>query len=512
MPLQSILEDNARKSPDREALVTREGRLTYGQLDAKASHIAGVLADGGLKKGDRVCIFMENSADLVASFFGVLKAGGVAAVLNSSTKAPKLEFLLNDCGASALICSSEKAGVLCGVSGPLPHLNRLYVTGSPSKLQSGLKHRTVFLNETMESFYQAPKPAVSDADIACIIYTSGSTGRAKGVTMAHSNMLAAATAINSYLGNTSDDVILNTLPMSFDYGLYQIILGFQAGAKVVLEKFLYSYDVVSTIAREKVTGLPIVPTIAVILMETSDFKGLNFESLRYITNTGAPLPSSHIERLQGIFPKTKIFSMYGLTECKRVSYLPPEEISRRPLSVGRPMPNTTVYIIDENGDRVGPGVIGELVVQGPTLMQGYWGLPVETGKVLRAGDDGRPALYTGDLFRMDEDGYLYFNGRKDDIIKCRGEKVSPKEIEEVICKLDGVEQAAVVPVPDPVLGNAIKSYVVLRKGASLTERDVIKHCSRYLEDFIVPKHVEFRKELPKNDNGKVRKKALSQAH
>lgn len=509
MPLHTILEYNAKKHPDREALVTREGRFTYGQLDARASHIAGVLANGGLKKGDRVCIFMENSAELVTAFFGALKAGGVFVIVNPTTKAPKLEYILNDCGASALVCSAEKASVLSGISGPLPRLNRIYLTGAPAQLPLSLRHRAVFLSETLGCHYQIPRPGTVDGDTASIIYTSGSTGRPKGVTMAHSSMLAAASAINSYLGATEDDVTLSTLPMSFDYGLYQVILSFQAGAKVILEKFLYSYDVVSTIAREKITGLPIVPTIAIILMETSDFKGLSFENLRYITNTGAPLPSSHIERLKDIFPGTKIFSMYGLTECKRVSYLPPEDLFKRPLSVGKPMPNTSVYIIDKLGNRVGPGKIGELVVQGPTLMKGYWGLPEETAKVLRDGDDGRPALFTGDLFMMDEDGYLYFSGRKDDIIKSRGEKVSPKEVEEVICRLDGVAEAAVVGVPDPVLGNAVKTYVVLRKGASLTQRDIIQHCARYLEDFIVPKHVEFRKELPKNENGKVAKKALA---
>lgn len=509
MPLHTILEDNARNHPDREALVTREGRFTYGQLDAKASHMAGVLADGGLKKGDRVCIFMENSAELVAAFFGALKAGGVFVIINATTKAAKLELLLNDCGASALVCSSDKAAVLSGVSGPLPSLKRLYLTGAPVELPPGLRKRAVFLSGTVGRSYKAPRPGTVDDDTASIIYTSGSTGRPKGVTMAHANMLAAASAINSYLGNTKDDVILNTLPMSFDYGLYQVILSFQAGAKVVLEKFLYSYDVMSIIAREKITGFPIVPTIAVILIETSDFEGLDFKSLRYITNTGAPLPAPHIDRLKTIFPGTKIFSMYGLTECKRVSYLPPEDLSSRPLSVGKPMPNTTVSIVDEHGNRVGPGAVGELVVQGPTLMQGYWGLPEETAEVLKPGCDGRPALYTGDLFRMDEDGYLYFSGRKDDIIKSRGEKVSPKEVEEVICRLDGVAAAAVVGVPDPVLGNAVKTYVVLRKGSRLTARDIIQHCSSCLEDFIVPKYVEFREELPRNENGKVAKKALA---
>lgn len=508
MPLHTLLETNARKHPDREALVTREGRFTYGQIDSKSSHIANVLADGGLKKGDRVCIYMENSADLVATFFGVLKAGGVFVIINATIKAAKLEYILNDCGASALICSTDKASVLSGIVGPLQHLKWLYLTGAPVQLPPSLMHKAIFLNETLGRSYQILQPGTCDQDTASIIYTSGSTGRPKGVTMTHSSMLAAASAINSYLCNTQDDIILNTLPMSFDYGLYQVILSFQVGAKIILYKFLYSYDLISTIAREKITGFPIVPTIGVILIETSDFNGLDFRNLRYITNTGAPLPASHIEKLKAIFPSTKIFSMYGLTECKRVSYLPPEDIYRRPLSVGKPMPNTTVFIIDEHGNKVGPGIAGELVVQGPTLMQGYWGLPEETAKVLRMENDGRPALYTGDLFKMDEDGYLYFIGRKDDIIKSRGEKVSPKEIENVLFSIEGVSEAVIVGVPDHVLGEAIKAFVVLREGSTLTKEQLIKHCSHHLEDFMVPKHIEFLERLPKTDTGKIKRTGL----
>jgi acyl-CoA synthetase (AMP-forming)/AMP-acid ligase II len=249
--------------------------------------------------------------------------------------------------------------------------------------------------------------------------------------------------------------------------------------------------------------------MAAVLLQL-DLGRYDLSSLRYITNTAAALPTHHIQRLRALFRSVKLFSMYGLTECKRVSYLPPDQIDVRPASVGRGMPNEEVYIVNEEGQRVGPGVIGQLVVRGSNVMKGYWDLPEETDRVLKPGPlPGERVLYTGDFFKTDEEGYLYFVGRKDDIIKTRGEKVSPKEIEDVLYALDGVVEAAVVGVPDPVLGQAIKAVVALREGTRLTEQDLRRHCARHLEDFAVPRAVEFRESLPKTTSGKISKRELN---
>jgi acyl-CoA synthetase (AMP-forming)/AMP-acid ligase II len=241
-----------------------------------------------------------------------------------------------------------------------------------------------------------------------------------------------------------------------------------------------------------------------------DLGKYDLSGLRYITNTAAALPTHHIRELRRLFPHVKLYSMYGLTECKRVSYLPPDQLDVRPASVGRGMPNEEVYIVDEDGRRVGPGIIGQLVVRGSNVMKGYWDLPEQTDKVLRPGAfSGERVLYTGDFFKMDEEGYLYFVGRKDDIIKTRGEKVSPKEVEDVLYSLDGVAEAAVLGIPDPTLGQAIKAVITLRDGAVLTEQDVRRHCSRHLEDFAVPKRVEFMDSLPKTASGKISKRELN---
>jgi long-chain acyl-CoA synthetase len=279
---------------------------------------------------------------------------------------------------------------------------------------------------------------------------------------------------------------------------------------VVLERsFAYPYAVVETLIREGVTGFPIVPTMSAVLLQL-DLEKYDFGRLRYITNTAAALPTHHIQRLRRLFPNVKLYSMYGLTECKRVSYLPPDQLDARPGSVGRGMPNEEVYIVDEKGRRVGPGVIGELVVRGSNVMKGYWERPDDTDQRLKPGPlPGERVLYTGDFFKMDEEGYLYFVGRKDDIIKTRGEKVSPREVEDVLYSLDGVAEAAVIGVPDPVLGHAIKAIVTLREGARLTEQDVRRHCAGHLEDFALPKAIEFRDALPKTASGKISKLELS---
>jgi acyl-CoA synthetase (AMP-forming)/AMP-acid ligase II len=241
-----------------------------------------------------------------------------------------------------------------------------------------------------------------------------------------------------------------------------------------------------------------------------DLKPGAFPDLRYITNTAAALPPAHIQRLQELFPGVRLYSMYGQTECKRCTWLPPVELSRRPGSVGIAIPNTEAYVVDDIGERVEPGVIGELVIRGPHVMKGYWQDQAATDRALKPGPlPWEKVLHTGDLFRTDEEGFLYFVGRKDDIIKSRGEKVSPKEVESVIYALPGVREAAVVGVPDPVLGHAIKAVVALEPDVTLTRDDVIRHCAKHLEDFMIPKAVEFRAELPKSENGKIDRREIA---
>jgi acyl-CoA synthetase (AMP-forming)/AMP-acid ligase II len=324
-------------------------------------------------------------------------------------------------------------------------------------------------------------------------------------------MISAATSISTYLALRSDDIIINVLPIAFDYGLYQILMSSRVGATVVLQRSLaFPVRVLETMVRERVTVLPGVPTVFSMLLNMESLASYDLSALRMVTNTAAALSEAQIRDIRKSFPQATLFSMYGLTECKRVSYLPPEQLDVRPMSVGRGMPNEEVWLADEAGTRLPNGSTGELVVRGSNVMRGYWRKPKETAERLKPGEiPGEMYLHTGDIFRTDAEGWLYFVGRKDDIIKSRGEKVSPREVENVLYQLEGVLEAAVIGVPDLVLGQAVKAFVVLKQGFTYSERDVIKHCLSYLESFMAPKYVAFVDALPRTDTGKISKKGLT---
>jgi len=510
MQVEAFLEQSAQRHPNKTALVCAGRRWTYRELDEHANCLAHALVAEGLKRWDRVAIHLDNSADCVMAIFAALKAGGVFLVVNPSVKADKLAYILNNCRAACLVTDGGKAQTLASHWSELPHL-RTVVVAETNGAAPPRGPRTVPLAEACHvgSRHEPPTKRCIDIDLAALIYTSGSTGRPKGVMLTHLNIVSAATSITTYLDSAPDDIVLNVLPLSFDYGLYQVLMTFKVGGTVVLEKSIaYPYAVLETIRREQVTGFPIVPTIAAMLLQLN-LKSQRFPSLRYITNTAAALPAEKIRQLREAFPGATLFSMYGLTECKRVSYLPPDQLDIRPTSVGRGMPNEEVYIVDDRGERVGPGVVGELVVRGANVMKGYWELPEETDRMLRPGPfPGERVLHTGDLFRMDDEGYLYFVGRKDDIIKTRGEKVSPREVEEVLHALEGVAEAVVIGISDDMLGQAVKAVIRVRDGVVLTQQDVLRHCAARLEDFMVPKVVEFRDVLPQTTTGKVSKKEL----
>lgn len=506
-----FLKNSAELFPDKIALVYGRKRWTYGEMDITANRLANALISYGIKRDDRVGVFLDNSVEAVIAIFAILKANATFVVITPTTKPQKLSYMLNNCRMSGLIAGWDKFNLVSGTHESAPCLKFVIFSGRKEGSTEIDPNRFLDYEELLKS--STPEPPLSkciDQDLATIIYTSGTTGVPKGVMMTHLNMISACTSITTYLENTSSDIILNVLPLSFDCGLYQVLMAFKVGGTIVLEKtFLYPFDIVKTIIRERVTGFPGVPTIFALLLQLEHLKDCDFSRLRYITNTAAALPVSHVKKLREAFPHTKIYLMYGLTECKRVSYLAPDQVDRRPDSVGKGMPNEEVYVVNEKSERVKPGEIGELVVRGSNVMRGYWELPEETDKVLKPGKyPGERVLYTGDLFRMDEEGYLYFVGRKDDIIKIRGEKVSPKEVESVLYQLPQVLEAAVTGVPDAILGEAVKAVIVLKKEANITEEDVRRFSAQNLEDFMVPKIVEFRKSIPKTEIGKIKKMDL----
>lgn len=508
MLLHHFLEASAALQPDKTALVCDGQRYSYAQIDRMATQLAGLLQRRGVQRGDRVAIFMDNAVEAVIAVYAALKAGAVFMPVNPLTKQDKLAYLLNDSRASVLLAHAALRETFSGALANNRSVHTCLVFGELR--QAHADPRVQSYPDAAGAEAGPDDPGNIDQDLAAIIYTSGSTGDPKGVMLTHLNMVSATNSVSRYLGLHHGDVVLCVLPLAFDYGLYQVLMSFKLGATVVLERsFAFPVKVLEVMARERVTVLPGVPTVFSLLMGIKSLSQNDLGALRMITNTAAALSEQHIKDLRALFPQATLFSMYGLTECKRVTYLPPEQLDIRPTSVGRGMPNEEVWLVDEAGQRLPNGSTGELVIRGSNVMRGYWEKPDETARRLRPGPNpGELVLYSGDIFRTDAEGYLYFVARKDDVIKSRGEKVSPREVENVLYAMQGVHEVAVVGVPDAVLGQAVKAFVALRPGFSYSEREVIKYCLSRLESFMAPKHVVFVDALPKTDTGKIKKTGL----
>jgi long-chain acyl-CoA synthetase len=510
--VQHFLEQSAGSHPNKTALIFGAMRLTYAQVEAMANRLAHALIAIGVKRGDRVAIYLNNSVESVMAIFAALKADAVFVCINRATKEDKLLYLLNNCRVVVVMMDERayQSGLCALVEHRVPSLLGGIICGAGEREAFGDRPRWRSFDGIQAEFPMSrPKSVNIDLDLACLVYTSGTTGEAKGVMSDHSNITFVSASVIEYLGNHENDIILNVLPLSFSYGLYQLLMTFRFGGTLVLERsFAYPVEILALMEREHVSGFPGVPTMFATLLDM-DITSFELSSVRYLTNAAAALPPAHIMALRRKFPSAKLFSMYGLTETKRALYQPPEWLDAKPHSVGIAIPGTEVWIEDEAGNRVGSGITGELVVRGRHVMRGYWEAPEASAQRFRPGPiSGERLCYTGDLFRMDEEGCMYFVGRKDDIIKCRGEKVAPREVENVLHELDGVVEAAVVGVPDTLLGQAIKAVIVARKDIQPTSSAILAHCQKHLEDFMIPKIIEFRDALPKSPSGKLRKQEL----
>lgn len=507
--VQDLLRKSAERLPRKTALVCGEERYTYGRLDVMSSRLANALVKEGVRRGDRVALYLDNSVEAVVGIFAALKAGAAFVGVSRGAKPDKLLALLNDCSAAALILDAAalSRGFLERLEAEAPSLRAVAVCGEGPRPRDPrlLDFRAVQESASAE----APRRRNIDLDLACLIYTSGTTGEPRGVMCDHSSVLFAAGAIARYLKNTERDVLLNVLPLAFSYGLYQLLAAFSVGATLVLEEsFAFPDAVLSRMARERVTGFAAVPGIYAALLGM-DLGSFDLSSLRYLTNAAAALPVEHVKRVRQAFPRTDLYLMHGLTEAVRTMYLPPDQVDDRPASSGRALEGTELWLEDDDGRRLGPGNVGELVVRGRHVMRGYWGAPEATARRFRPGPlAGERVCRTGDLFRIDEAGYFYFVGRKDDIIKCRGRKVSPREAENALHAIPGVVEAAVIGVPHPELGQAVKAFVVACD-PGLTASAVIAHCKKHLEEFMVPREVVFVSGLPKTPSGKLRRRELS---
>ncbi|MGD9481513.1 class I adenylate-forming enzyme family protein [Shinella sp. G-2] len=498
MRIEDYLRESAAHDGGKTAIVSGDTRLSYARFLGLASRMATTLRASGVDRGDRVLILLDNGWQAAVTVFATWIAGAVICPVNPSSKGPRLAEIAEDC-TPAILVTEGRLERLVDATVALAALPRL-VTGDGGSFEAGLA-AAPFMPQ-----------AGADDELAALIYTSGSTGAPKGVMLAHANIDAAARSITSYLENTAADTILVVLPMSFGYGLNQLVTAMKVGATLVIEKsFAFPQAIFEKIRDERVTGFPLVPAMAAMMMQAREFDPSLFASLRYMTSAAAPLPGAHIDWLRTALPHVRLFVMYGQTECTRATYLPPEAIDVRRGSVGIAIPGARTEVVDETGLPVPPGTVGELVISGPNVMRGYWRKEDATRKALRPDPrTGALRLHTGDLFTADADGYLTFVARTDDIIKPRGEKVAPKAVEDVLHRMPGVAEALVVGVPHEVLGEAVKAIVVAANPA-LTERDVMRFCAQNLEDHMVPKVVEFRETLPKTESGKASRRLAAQS-
>ncbi len=489
----------AASRPDHEAVVAGDERLNYSQLAERASRFAGMLLASGVQRGDRVVLFMENVANTVVCIYGTWLAGAATVIVNPQTRTDKLDYIVKDAAATFMVYDQ----LLARIAEPVLTAGTLLGSAVNDADFSGLLARTE----------PADLQFVNALDLAALIYTSGSTGNPKGVMVSHQNMMFTCASLVEYLRLDSDDRIMNVLPLAFDYGLYQVFVAVRLGATLVLERnFSFPVNTMKRIAEEQVTVFPGVPTVFASLVSLQKRQPAELASVRRITNTAAHLPDDFTATIRTLFPNALIYRMYGLTECKRVCYLEPELVDSKPGSVGKAIPGTEVFLLDDNDEPVAPGGTGVLHVRGPHVMLGYWNLPEQTAHMLKPGRlPYERILCTHDLFRMDEDGFLYFEGRSDDIIKSRGEKVSPAEVENALHAIAGVREAAVVGEADELLGEKVVAYIVPEEGSELDERVLRREAMARLEGFMVPAEFRFLSELPQTATGKVHRKSLQSA-
>jgi long-chain acyl-CoA synthetase len=504
--LQDTLLVAVDRHPDRTALIIDDVRMNYREVMDYACRLAHTLHAHGVRRGDRVAIFMDNTWQCASSIYGVLLADGVFVAVNAQTKRDKLVFILRDSDTRVLLSEPHLARAFDQVTEQLPELRVLCTSESKVLSMEGEN-----LDDLLADMPTTPPPqSAISLDLAALIYTSGTTGSPKGVMHSHHSLLFALNSINEYLGFTQDDRLFSALPLNFGYGLFQWLSAVRAGATLVLERsFTYPAQVFKRMQDEDVTSFASVPTVYAMMLAQDAKQPLRFPSVRLITNAAAALPTEFIPGIRRLFPQASLYKMYGQTECIRIAYLDPTLAETKPESVGSAIPGTELLLLNESGQPVAQGEVGCLHVRGPHVMLGYWNQPEKTAEVLVPGPlPGEFLLKSGDLFRQDTEGDFYFVARSDEIIKSRGEKVSPAEIENAIYSLPAVQDVVVIGVPDHLLGESICAFVAARDGEKLSVQQIKRICSERLENYMVPKHVLFLSELPRTVNGKLSRKLI----
>ncbi len=513
--VDDLLARSAARRPGHVALVDEDVRLSYSELDSRVARLARAFLDDGLERGERVAVWLERSVASVISMLAVARAGGVFVNVSPVLKSPQVSHILRDSRSTRLVGDSLGLG-----ESKLPDVEFAYVTGRDEpKLPFASKVRALdpIFEQGFDEAASIPKegPAIEN-DLATILYTSGSTGLPKGIMFSHRNLVAGAQIVSTYLENTCDDRLLAVLPFSFDYGLSQITTMLRVSGTVVIQRSLMPGDILSTLRKERVTGLAMVPPLwPVVLQNRRSLLSEPLTSLRYVTNSGGVVAKTHLDDLCRLLPRTKVFLMYGLTEAFRSTFLPPSMLGKGPSCIGRAIPGTDIFVLDADSKEVGPGEVGELVHRGPTVAMGYWGDPERTAQAYRLNPfappevgQGERVVYSGDLVRRGEDGFLYFVGRRDAQIKTHGYRVSPEEVEALIVAVPGVREAVVFPEPDPVMGQRIVAIASTWDDVVLSADSIKAAVKSQAPHYLVPSRVHVVVALPRGATGKIDREGI----
>lgn len=518
--LPQLIETSASRNPSAEAVRFGGLTLSYEELWSAVTQVARGLISLGLGRLDRVAIYLPKTAETVVAMFASSQAGCVFVPVNPILKRDQVAHILADCGVRVLVTSVARAQDLLPALAHCPELKTIVLTdGDATTLSELTKVHCLSWTDLGAAGGAADAPHRNiDTDVAAILYTSGSTGRPKGVVLSHRNMVIGAESVSHYLGNRSDDKLLAVLPFSFDYGFSQMSTAFRVGASVTLIDYLLPRDVINAVARHRITGLAGVPPLWAQLADLK-WPASVHEHLRYLTNSGGAMPKATLAKLRDSLPKARVFLMYGLTEAFRSTFLPPEELDRRPESIGKAIPNAEILVVRPDGTTCAVGEPGELVHRGSLVALGYWNDPDKTAERFKPLPGQDPALvltefavWSGDTVRRDEDGYLYFVGRTDEMIKTSGYRVSPTEIEEVLFSTGMVADAVAIGVPHASLGQAVVVIAAPSPGYSCDTAALLERCKEALPNFMIPSQVVWRDSLPRNPNGKYDRASLAREY
>jgi acyl-CoA ligase (AMP-forming) (exosortase A-associated) len=513
--LHHLAADAARRSGDAPAVTYKDATLTYAELWRDLRTVGAGLRRLGLKRGERVGVYLDKRLETVTAVFGCSAASGVFVPINPVLRQKQVAYILDDCSCRMLITTPERLELLREQLASCPSLEHVIVLGA-APASAGKRYAVTTWEELLRD---APVDALTDQgvvdyDMGAILYTSGSTGKPKGVVVSHRNLIGGAESVSSYLENTSSDVILAALPLSFDAGFSQLTTGFNAGAHVVLINYLLPEDVIRLCAAHGVTGLTAVPPLWIQLAE-KPWPEKATRSMRYFANTGGRMPKATLDKLRSILPNAKPYLMYGLTEAFRSTYLDPAEVDRRPDSIGKAIPNAEILVVRPDGTLCDPGEQGELVHRGALVTLGYWKDAERTAQRFKpapAREDGfcmpEMAVWSGDLVVRDEEGFLYFVGRNDEMIKTSGYRVSPTEIEEVAYDTGVVRDAVALGVDDPKLGQHVVLLVSPVEGKEIDPEALLAEFTKQVPLYMVPQRIVVRPMLPRSPNGKFDRNLL----